>query len=120
MNKVTQVRHFRSLYTKGLFLFFIFWNSLNAQTYTTVSALQTAVNAAAATGGTFILKDNTYSNASFSFKSIKATAALPIIIKAETIGGVTLTNDSKFTLEKCSNITVEGFNMNCTGKKLFS
>ena len=116
MNKVTQVRHFRSLYTKGLFLFFIFWNSLNAQTYTTVSALQTAVNAAAATGGTFILKDNTYSNASFSFKSIKATAALPIIIKAETIGGVTLTNDSKFTLEKCSNITVEGFNMNCTGK----
>ena len=94
----------------------LFFNGLQAQTYTTVAALQTAVNAAASTGGTFILKDNTYSNASFSFTSIKATSDKPIIIKSETVGGVILTNDSKFTLNKCSNITVEGFNMNCTGK----
>lgn len=84
-------------------------------TYTTVAALQTAVNAAASTGGIFILKDGTYNNASFSFTSIKATASLPILIKSETVGGVVFTNDSKFNLTKCAYISVEGFNFNCAG-----
>ena len=115
MKKTTFLKA-QSLRQMMVLMCLLFFNGIQAQTYTTVSALQTAVNGAASTGGTFILKDGTYSNASFSFKSIKATSDKPIIIKSETIGGVILTNDSKFTLEKCSNFTVEGFNMNCTSK----
>jgi poly(beta-D-mannuronate) lyase len=98
-----------------LFSLLISFISKGQTVYTSVAALQTAVNAAASTGGTFILKDGTYSNASFNFTSIKATEGLPILIKSETIGGVTLTNDSKFSLSKCAYITVQGFNFNCSG-----
>ncbi|QBN17451.1 chondroitinase-B domain-containing protein [Flavobacterium nackdongense] len=107
-----------SFYFYKAFLFFSCFIGLCAKgqnVYTTVSALQTAVNTAASTGGTFILKDGTYSNASFTFISIKASSNLPILIKSETIGGVILTNDSKFSLSKCTFITVQGFNFNCSG-----
>jgi len=117
MKNYTKTKPFSFLHFKDFLLVcFLTTFFANGQTtYTTVAALQTAVNAAASTGGTFILKDGTYSNASFNFTSIKATAALPILIKSETIGGVTLTNDSKFALSKCAYITVQGFNFNCSG-----
>jgi len=117
MTLISPNKQFSLFRAKMLLLFCVFLSTfVKAQTtYTTVAALQTAVNAATSTGGTFILKDGTYSNASFSFTSIKATAALPILIKSETIGGVTLTNDSKFSLSKCAYITVQGFNFNCSG-----
>ena len=98
-------------------LFFVLLSSfINAQTYTSVSTLITAVKAAATagTGGTFILADNSYSNASFSFTSVNGTSTAPIIIKSASVGGVTLTGTSSFSLTKCSFITVEGFKMDCT------
>lgn len=116
MKSITQIGQ-RQLFTiKNVFLLFIFFlNNVNAQTYTSASTLQTAVNAAATTGGTFVVKNGSYSNFKVTISSVAATSAKPIIIKAESIGGVTLTADSYFTFKKSSHITLEGFNFNCTG-----
>jgi hypothetical protein len=118
MKKIILSKQFSFFTIKNalLLIAFCLGSSVDAQTtYTSVSALQTAVNAAASTGGTFILQDGTYSDASFSFTSIQATEDLPIIIKSESVGGVTFTDDSKFTMSKCSHITVQGFVFDCTG-----
>lgn len=81
---------------------------LFAQTfYTSDTELRNDVNAATA-GGTFIVKDGSYDDFSGTFE-IMATAENPIIIKAETIGGVTLTGGSGFTFRKSAYITLEGF-----------
>ena len=85
--------------------------------YTTTASLVTAVNLAGTngTGGTFILKDGTYNNATMSFSAI-ATAANPIIIKAQTIGGVTFTGTSYVSFGYgAAYMTLEGFKFNCTG-----
>ena len=98
----------------GLFLTISF---TKAQTlYTTTASLVTAVNLAGTngTGGTFILKDGTYNNASMTFNAI-ATSANPIIIKAQTIGGVTFTGKSSMTLGYgAAHLTIEGFKFDCT------
>ncbi|MDO6760476.1 chondroitinase-B domain-containing protein [Tamlana sp. 2_MG-2023] len=70
--------------------------------------LRTAVNAAGQTGGTFIVKNGEYSDFQPAFE-VEATAANPIIVKAETVGGVKLTGSSRFNFRRCAYITMEGF-----------
>ncbi|WP_418264568.1 chondroitinase-B domain-containing protein [Flavobacterium faecale] len=104
------MKHFLVLVV--LFLF----NVVEAQTlYTSASALQTAVNASAATGGTFIIKDGSYSGFKVTITSVTATSDKPIVIKPQSLGGVTFTGDSYFTFKKSANIILEGFNFNCSG-----
>ncbi len=86
-----------------------------AQT-TTVSnktALQNGVNSAAP-GQVFILADGTYNNFNCSFTR-EGTADNPIIIKAQTVGGVTFTGASYFAFKKSAHIVFEGFVFDCTG-----
>ncbi len=59
-------------------------------------------------GGVFIVTDGIYNDFEASFENI-ATKEDPIIIKAENIGGVTLTGESHFVLKKSAYITIEGF-----------
>jgi stage V sporulation protein SpoVS len=98
-----------------VFMCFLFFNAVQSQTtYTTTASLVSAVNAASTTGGTFVLKNGTYNNASMSFSAI-ATAANPIIIKSETIGGVTFTGTSSVTFKAgAAYMTLQGFVFNCT------
>ena len=63
---------------------------------------------AASPGDVFIVTDGTYNDFEASFTA-NGTASNPIIIKAETIGGVTLTGESHFTFKKASHIVLEGF-----------
>ncbi len=90
------------------FLFLCFFSaSLIAQTYTDPDDLADAVNSAI-DGGTFIVKDGTYNDFEASFE-ILGTVEKPIIIKAETIGGVVLTGESHFVLKKSAFVAVIGF-----------
>jgi len=91
----------------------VFSLNMHSQIVTTAASLQTAVNTAAP-GATIIVKNGTYSNFYASFTRI-ATAENPITIKAETVGGVTLTGDSRFAFKKSAYINFEGFVFNCTG-----
>ena len=73
-----------------LTLVFLISFNLTSQTYTSdPDDLADYVNAAGTTGGTFIVKNGTYNDFEATFQVI-ATADNPIIIKAETVGGVTL------------------------------
>ncbi len=95
------------MYVALCLLFTLF--RLSSQTYVTDSDdLEDLVNAAAETGGIFIVTNGIYNNFEATFE-VTATLANPIIIKAESIGGVTLTGDSGFVLKKSSYITIEGF-----------
>ena len=86
---------------------------LSAQTYVTSSStLSTQVNAATP-GAVFIIPNGTYNNFSSTFTA-NANASNPITIKAETVGGDTLTGDSKFVFNLASHIILEGFVFNCT------
>ncbi|MDN3665954.1 chondroitinase-B domain-containing protein [Algibacter miyuki] len=78
-----------------------------AQTFTDAEDLVDAVNAST-NGGTFIVKNGTYNDFEATFE-VMATAVTPIIIKAETVGGVTLTGESHFVFKKSAHITLEGF-----------
>jgi hypothetical protein len=91
-----------------LFTLFVTFHLSSQTLYTDEDDLKNAVNAASATGGTFIVKNGTYNDFSVSFE-VLATSASPIIIKAESIGGVTLTGGSNFVLKKSSYVTIEGF-----------
>ena len=82
-------------------------SSLMSQFYTDDNDLKVAVNAAT-NGGTFIVKNGTYNDFSATIE-IMATEANPIIIKAETVGGVTLTGGASFVFRRSSYITLEGF-----------
>lgn len=85
-----------------------------AQTYVSNDTnLQSLVNASSG-GGTFIVPNGTYPDFYASFTKI-ATAENPIIIKAESVGGVTLTGNSYFVFKKAAYITLEGFVFDCTG-----
>lgn len=103
----------------GLFAFLAFsllsFSFIKAQTvYTTTASLVSAVNLAGTngTGDIFILKDGTYNNASMTFNAI-ATAANPIVVKAQSIGGVTFTGKSFVTFGYgAAHITFEGFKFN--------
>ena len=64
---------------------------------------------AAVGGATFIVEDGTYNDISTTFEDVQATEENPIIVKAENVGGVKLTGESKFNLKRCSYVTIEGF-----------
>jgi hypothetical protein len=82
--------------------------SLQAQIIVTDSDdLQNYVNTASP-GDTFIVSDGTYNDFEGSFTA-NGVAGNPIVIKAETIGGVTLTGESHFAFKKSSHIIFEGF-----------
>lgn len=92
-----------------------FGMSLQAQTYVnTRQTLQTAINAAVP-GSTIIVRNGTYNDFYASVTTKAGTAENPITIKAETVGGVTLTGDSRFTMKKSEHVKFEGFVFDCTG-----
>lgn len=92
-----------------------FGMGLQAQTYVnTRQTLQTAINGAVP-GSTIIVRNGTYSDFFASVNAKAGTAGNPITIKAETVGGVTLTGDSRFTMKKSEHIKFEGFVFDCTG-----
>lgn len=103
----------KKLFTLAVALFISF--NLTSQTYSDPDDLADAVNAAAATGGTFIVPNGTYNDFEATFQVV-ATEANPIIIKAETIGGVTLTGSSHFVFKKSAYITLEGFVIDGVGE----
>jgi poly(beta-D-mannuronate) lyase len=82
-------------------------------TVTTDTALQNAVNSST-NGGVFIVPNGTYPDFYCNFTKA-ATAENPIIIKAQTVGGVTLTGSSYFAFKKAAYITLEGFVFNSQG-----
>ena len=103
---------FKSLKTISFLIILFLSLSTFGQTYTTASSLKAAVTAST-NGGTFILKNGTYNNFSISFEKV-ATSENPIIVKAETVGGVILTGKASFTFKKSAYITLEGFVFNAT------
>lgn len=106
---------FNFLFNTIVVTLLLFSTSAFSQTYTDPDDLADAVNAASATGGTFIVADSdtAYSDFEATFE-VMATAENPIIIKAETVGGVTLTGESHFTFKKSAYITLEGFVFDCS------
>jgi poly(beta-D-mannuronate) lyase len=90
----------------------VFCVNTYSQIVTTASSLQSTVNGAAS-GATIIVKNGSYANFYATFTKV-ATAENPITIKAETIGGVILTGDSRFAFKKAAYIILEGFVFDCT------
>ncbi|MEO0899814.1 MAG: chondroitinase-B domain-containing protein [Bacteroidota bacterium] len=90
-----------------LFYFILSLSSLWAQTFDDPDDLANAVNASA-NGGVFVVKDGTYNDFEATFEII-ASSTNPVIIKAETIGGVTLTGESHVVIRKSAFVTLEGF-----------
>lgn len=88
-------------------LFLTSFSNLHAQYFNDPDDLADAVNASA-NGGVFIVENGTYNDFEATFEVV-ATASNPIVIKAETIGGVTLIGESHFVLKKSAFITLEGF-----------
>ena len=76
-----------------------------------VEAINNATN-----GGTFIIRNGVYNDFESSIE-IEATADSPIVIKAETIGGVTLVGESQFVFKKSAFITLVGFIFDCRGNE---
>lgn len=102
----------KAIKTLSFILLLLTTSTFFAQEFTSASALKTAINASS-NGGTFIVKNNTYNDFSVSIEKM-ATEANPIIIKAESVGGVTLTGESYFTFKKSAHITLEGFVFDAT------
>ncbi len=67
-------------------------------------------------GGTFIVRNGVYNDFEAAVE-IMATAEKPIIIKAETVGGVTLRGESQFVLKKSAFISLQGFVFDCQGEE---
>ncbi|MEN3324443.1 chondroitinase-B domain-containing protein [Mariniflexile soesokkakense] len=121
MKKITSQNFKGLIVTKQLLqkhccilIMFICSSTIFSQTYVTNKTdLQNAV-LAAAPGDVIIVRNGTYSDFSPTLKP-NGSAGNPIIIKAETIGGVTLTGSSRFTFNKSAHAILEGFTFNCTG-----
>ncbi len=96
-----------------LVLFFCYNTVLAQSIITTDTDLQNEVNSASP-GDIFIIKNGVYEDF-YASLTANGTKENPIVIKAETIGGVTLTLDSHFAFKKASHIVLEGFIFNCTG-----
>ncbi len=80
---------------------------LNAQIFSDPDELASAVNGSDQ-GGIFIVKNGTYHDFEATIE-IVATPSNPVIIKAETLGGVTLMGESHFVIRKSAYVTLEGF-----------
>lgn len=79
-------------------------------TYFTVDSLKDALSDASP-GQTFILANGTYTGESLgSISSINGTEEYPVIIKAETVGGVNMVLDSTITIKNSAYVTLQGFN----------
>lgn len=91
----------------GLFLL-IFTNveAFSQIVVSDIDELKSTINAASP-GDTIIIKDGTYSGNSMTL-NVKGTTELPIVIKAESIGGVTFQEDSKFILRTCEYLVIQG------------
>jgi len=79
-----------------LAFFLLSFSNTHAQTFSDPEDLEDAVYASA-NGGLFIVKNGNYNDFEATFE-IKATANNPVIIKAETIGGVVLTGESHLSI----------------------
>lgn len=88
-------------------LCFLGYNLCAQASFTDPDDLGDAVNASL-DGGVFIVSNGTYNDFEASFEVV-ATADKPIIIRAEAIGGVTLTGASHFVFKKSAYLTLEGF-----------
>jgi hypothetical protein len=78
-------------------------------TVTSISALQSAINSATA-GDTIIVKNGAYTTAGSINISRQGTPAAPILITAETIGGVTISGSAGFKFSSpAAWVTVRGF-----------
>lgn len=97
-----------------LYFFALAFTSVYAQTYDDGDDLSDAVNEST-NGGTFIVADGTYNDFEGSFE-VTGTPESPVIIKAETIGGVTLTGESQFVLKKSAHVIVQGFIFDAKGE----
>ena len=89
------------------FLFLISNVRVNAQTFNEADDLADAVNAST-DGGIFVVKNGTYNDFEATFEVV-GTEINPVIIKAETIGGVILTGESHFVIRRSAHVTLEGF-----------
>jgi len=68
-------------------------------------------------GDEFILADGTYSKkGTITIEGVHGTEENPIIIRAESIGGVVFTEALAFDLRVCSHIIIQGFNFELTTK----
>lgn len=103
---------FKTLRTISFFVLLLTSSTLMSQLYTDSDDLKDAVNAST-TGGTFVVKNGTYNDFEVSITKV-ATEENPIIIKAESVGGVTLTGESSIVFKKSAYITLEGFIFDAT------
>ncbi len=90
-----------------LIILFCLNTMVNGQTFTDAGNLEDAVNAAV-NGGVFIVKNGTYNDFESSFEVV-GTASNPIVIKAESVGGVVLKGESHFVVKRSAFVTIEGF-----------
>ena len=90
-----------------IFLFFLNFTVSAQLHFTDPEDLADAVNNSL-DGGTFIVTNGTYNDFEASFE-IVATESNPVIIQAETVGGVTLTGESHFVFKKSAFVTLQGF-----------
>lgn len=79
-------------------------------TVTSISALQSAIDSSDP-GDTIVLKNGSYSVSSAVSLGAGAsgTSTEPVTIKAETVGGVTLTGSSSFSFSGVHDISIQGF-----------
>jgi poly(beta-D-mannuronate) lyase len=85
-------------------------SSGSTTTVTSISALQSAIDSSDP-GDTIVLKNGTYSvSSAVSLGSgASGTSTEPVTVKAETVGGVTLTGSSSFSFSGVHDISIQGF-----------
>ena len=84
-----------------------------------LAALQTAINNAAA-GDTIILSNGSYTATSAINILCAGTSNAPILIKAQSIGGATISGNYSFQFSPpAAYVTVQGFNLTHAGDQLY-
>jgi len=98
-----------------ILLCFFYYELIAQQYFTDGEDLADAVNASSE-GGVFIVTDGVYNDFEASFEVV-ASEDQPIVIKAETVGGVTLIGESHFVFKKSAYVTLEGFVFDAEGEE---